>query len=277
MPPMHPGADSGIPQARRKNAAPRQRRAPWTLLGALAAVGAGVTALLPRVPQPQSYHRFADRRRVLGIPHGLNVLSNLPLLAVGALGVARVLRAREGAFLERGERPAYLAFFGSLGLTGVGSAYYHLAPDDDRLVCDRLPLGAALMALTAGVLGDRSGARASQRALPPLLASGIASTLYWRATEARGRGDLRPYGLTQGYATLAIPALLLARPPRYTQGKEIVNAMALFGAAKVCEALDGFLYRRLRRTLSGHTLKHLLAAEAARRVLLMLERRAPRG
>ena len=46
--------------------------------------------LLPPIPQDQSYHQFADQRTLFGIPNFWNVVSNLPFIAVGAVGLAAV-------------------------------------------------------------------------------------------------------------------------------------------------------------------------------------------
>ena len=47
-----------------------------------------VASVLPPMAQPQSYHDFADQRTLWGIPHALNVLSNLPFVVVGLDGIA---------------------------------------------------------------------------------------------------------------------------------------------------------------------------------------------
>src|ERR1700676_4416471 len=51
-----------------------------------------LAALLPLPPllQDQSYHQFVDQRELFGIPNFLNVVSNLPFIAVGAIGLLRV-------------------------------------------------------------------------------------------------------------------------------------------------------------------------------------------
>ena len=36
--------------------------------------------------QDQAYHHFADQRRLHGVPHFWNVVSNLPFAAIGLLG-----------------------------------------------------------------------------------------------------------------------------------------------------------------------------------------------
>jgi len=50
---------------------------------------ASLVALLPLPPllQDQAYHRFADQRVLFGIPNFWNVVSNLPFVAVGAVGL----------------------------------------------------------------------------------------------------------------------------------------------------------------------------------------------
>src|SRR5215475_4918732 len=104
------------------------RGALW-LLGGLAVAAAAGLAAMPPILQDPSYHDFADARRLLGIPNFWNVISNLPFMAVGAAGLA----------LYRKDAPAVALFAGFL-LTGFGSTYYHLAPDDGRLFWDRLPM-----------------------------------------------------------------------------------------------------------------------------------------
>ena len=108
------------------------------VFGAVAAVLAG-----PAVPQPLAYHNMADQRSWLGIPNALNVLSNLPFAVVGVMGLAAIFGSdvdRRVPFHDSWERWPYAALFAGVVLTTVGSSYYHLAPDNARLVWDRLPM-----------------------------------------------------------------------------------------------------------------------------------------
>ncbi|MGH7060975.1 MAG: hypothetical protein ACREFH_11345, partial [Stellaceae bacterium] len=84
--------------------------------------------LLPAIPQDPAYHLFADARSLFGIPNFWNVVSNLPFIAVGAVGLARF----------RGN-PAEIVLFSGFLLTGIGSSYYHWDPNDGTLFWDRLP------------------------------------------------------------------------------------------------------------------------------------------
>ncbi|HUG36158.1 MAG TPA: hypothetical protein VML54_04355 [Candidatus Limnocylindrales bacterium] len=241
----------------------------------LAVAGALAAALLPPQPQSQAYHRMADGRPLLGIPNALNVLSNLPFLAVGLYGLARLGPGPSaGAFLDARERFPYAVFFVGLALTGLGSAYYHLEPGDARLVWDRLPLGITIMGLFSAVITERIGVKAGLGWLGPLILLAIASVLHWQAGMARGQGDLRFYGLVQFYPMLAVPLVMALFPPRYTRGGDLVVALGLYVVAKVFEALDAAVLAA-GHVVSGHTIKHLLAGLSGYAVARMLTARAP--
>ena len=78
-----------------------------------------VCVFLPRIPQSPSYHLFADRRSLLGIPNFGDVVSNLPFAVIGLLGIAFLLLSdldsASGRFLDSRERWPYLIAF--LGFT----------------------------------------------------------------------------------------------------------------------------------------------------------------
>jgi len=171
------------------------------LLIGLSVLATGILAAVPPIPQDPSYHHFADRRSFFGIPNAWNVLSNAAFVFVGGLGLWHIARrSKAGAanlFSQPGDRWPYVALLVGIALTGVGSAYYHLAPDDARLVWDRLAIAVAFAAIVAMVLLERISVPAGLAALPVLLIAGVGSALYWHVTEARGAGDLRPYAMVQ--------------------------------------------------------------------------------
>jgi Ceramidase len=209
--------------------------------------------LLPSIPQDQAYHLFADQRTLFGVPNFWNVSSNVPLLAVGAAGLARVRAGRAAAVL-------FLGLF----LTGIGSAYYHLDPRDSTLLWDRLPMTVAFAAIFALVVEERVGARAGAVALWPMLALGVASLFVWLRTD-----DLRLYFWAQSFPALALLMLLVFYPAKYTHGRYWVVALALYALAKVFEFSDEAIYS-FGHILSGHTLKHLFAAAAGFAILRYL-------
>lgn len=252
-----------------------------TLLVAII-LGAGILAFLVAIPpfaQPLAYHNFADQRPLLGVPHMLNVASNLPFLVVGAAGLifmASPRSQRPGTFLHRVERGPYWLYFIGLTLTAVGSSYYHADPTNARLTWDRLPLTVTFMALVTAVLAERLSWRLAGWLLGPLIALGMASVLYWHWTEEQGAGDLRYYLLVQFVPLVALPLLFLLFRSLYTGTGELIAAIGCYLLAKLLELLDGQVYAQ-GGIVSGHTLKHLVASVSAYFVLRMLQTRRPLG
>jgi hypothetical protein len=250
-----------------------KRSAIWVFL-VLAAAVAIAALLFPRTPQPLSYHHFADTRSLLGIPNFGDVASNILFLVSGLWGLAFLCRkSSHGQFIDSRERWPYAFIFVGLVLTAFGSAYYHLAPDNARLVWDRLPMTMVFMPLVAAQIVERVSLRLGLWLLPFLIAMGIGSVLLWRWSELQGSGDLRFYGAVQLYALLALLAGLLL-PPRYTRSSDLLVVVGLYVLAKICETGDREIFA-LGNILSGHTLKHLAAGAAGLWILRMLETRQP--
>ncbi|MBI1725944.1 MAG: alkaline phytoceramidase [Candidatus Rokubacteria bacterium] len=247
------------------------------VLLAVTAVAVTAACVVPPIPQDPAYHRFADTRPLASAPNGWAVLSNLPLVVLGFLGLRQVLMAPVGAsapFVESRERWPHALFFAGVALTGVGSAYYHWAPDNARLVWDRLPMTIGFMALLAAVVAERVSVTAGIALLPALLVVGSGSVVYWYAGELHGAGDLRPYALVQFAPAALIPLAVWLFPARYTHGGYLVGVIVIYGAAKLFEVLDGPIFS-VGHVLSGHTLKHLTAALAAWWLLRGLDGRRP--
>jgi hypothetical protein len=224
----------------------------------LAATSLAGLLLLPPIPQDQSYHQFADQRTLLGMPNFWNVVSNLPFIAIGAMGLRKFRHD-----------PIPIVVFLAIFLTGFGSSYYHWDPNDDTLFWDRLPMTLFFMAILAATIEERINARVGAVMLWPLLAIGVFSLLLWRWTD-----DLRLYFWVQFYPCLALPLLFWLFPPKYTGQFYWIIAAALYALAKLLEFSDGAVYS-VGSILSGHTLKHLAAAAACFAVLRYFQTRRP--
>lgn len=247
-------------------------KAPFLLLAP--AVAITVVALLLRpIPQPLSYHNFADHRAWLGIPNFGDVASNVPFAIFGVWGLIFLLTSGKTGFLDSRERWLYIMMFASLSLTAFGSAYYHLAPDNARLVWDRIPIMMVFMALLAGVIAERVSVGTGLALFPVLEIAGVGSVLLWRSSELHGHGDLRFYAAVQVYSILIL-LLSLLLPPRYTRSPDYAVVVALYVLAKVLEETDRQIFA-LGHIVSGHTLKHLVAATAGYWILRMLVNRQP--
>lgn len=245
----------------------------WVLVALTAAVT--VAALMaPRLAQPLRYHQFADQRSWLGIANFGDVASNLGFAAIGLWGLIALLGGRgQIVFVDARERWAYVVVFGGMVLVSVGSSYYHLAPDNARLVWDRLPMAIVFMALVAAMITERVSVTAGLWLLPVLVLIGMASVVQWYFSELQGSGDLRLYGAVQVFAVLVLLVILFL-PPRYTRGSDLALVVGFYVLAKVLESLDRPIFAALH-IISGHTLKHLAAAGAGWWILRMLQRRTP--
>jgi len=250
-------------------------RARALVLSLLTAALAGLTWMLPPIPQPPEYHHFADQRACLGLPNCLDTVSNALFFLAGAAGLSFLAGAptRQRAFIHQAEALPYALFFLATLLVGLASTYYHLAPDNGRLVWDRAAIALALMAWFAAILGERVSLRASFCLLPPLIVFGLGGVAYWSWSEAAGRGDLRPYALMQILPMLLIPLLLRLYPPRYSKGRDILTVIGLYILALLCDRNDHPIFTLTNGAISGHTIKHLLAALAVLWVVRYLRRR----
>ncbi len=226
--------------------------------------------LLPSFAQPQSFHDYADQRVWLGLPHAADMLSNLPFLVVGAIGLHFVLRGwrtNGNAFSDQRAAWPYALLFAGVVLTAFGSAWYHAQPNDTTLLWDRLPMALAFAGLVAGILTDR----AAQRSFGLLVAFatvGAGTVLYWTAS-----GNLVPYlAMQAGFIGTALIATACIAS-RYTHANRIYAAAGLYAAAILFERLDHQVYALLGGWISGHTLKHLFACAAILSIFSMLRAR----
>jgi hypothetical protein len=246
-------------------------KAPFFLI-TLAVIIAIIALRLPPIPQPLAYHNFADHRACIGIPNFGDVVSNLPFAIVGLCGLIFLVGPNAAAkFSDLRERWLYLVVFAGLILTAFGSAYYHLAPGNARLVWDRIPIMIVFMALVSAVIAERVSVPAGLALFPVLQALGVGSVLLWRAGELQGHGDLRLYAAVQVYSILIL-LLLLLFPAKYTRGSDFAVVVGFYVLAKILEESDRQVFA-LGHMVSGHTLKHLAAAAAGYWILRMLKKR----
>lgn len=224
------------------------------LLPYIAALLVLAIAVHGSIAQFDNYHHFADARSLFGIPNAGDVLSNLGFLLVGAYGLLSWWRSPA----QIAGRASYGVFFAAVALTAAGSGWYHLAPDDARLIWDRLPIALACGALLAAEL-QRAYPRAgwARASLAVLAMFAMASVAWWSTT-----GDLRPYLMLQVAPLLLIPALHWQTGAPITRRTAFLVAFVLYVLAKMCEAADASVLATLG-VVSGHTLKHVLAFVAA--------------
>jgi hypothetical protein len=217
------------------------------------------------IPQVGGYHDLADQRTILGIAHFWNVVSNLPFLVVGLMGLQLLRRKPEEA------AAAWATVFGGTVLVAFGSAYYHSAPGDTTLIWDRIPIGIAFMGFFTALLVehlDGAARRIANGFLVPLVLFSVAAIWWWHT-----RGDLSLWVWVQAAPMLAA-LLVLALPGRYTHRRYLAFAFACYAAAKLFELSDVQLMQWTGGLMSGHAMKHFAAAGGVWCFYVMLRERS---
>ncbi len=254
-------------------ATPEVRRKKFKLILTLGVILAGtiVAFFIPRIPQDPSYHDFIDQRMVFGIPNFWNIVTNVPFVIAGALGLYVC-----NPNIPQGGLPelqlGYRVFFLGILLVGFGSAYYHYNPSTQTLLWDRLPMTIAFMAFLCIIIGEHISVRSANRLLAPALVVGLGAVTYWYVTETMGVGDLRPYGLVQFLPMVLIPLILVLFPSRLSNSGYIWAVLGAYAASKIAEHQDAAIYH-MSGIISGHSVKHLLASFGALLMALALTRR----
>lgn len=225
----------------------------------LSVVAILVVVSAPPIPQDVDYHIFADQRDLHGIPNAFDVLSNVPFIIVGFLGLVLLRHGVVGGLSQLLWH--YRIFFIGVLLTGLGSGYYHWRPDNATLFWDRLPMTIGFTAFFSLLVGESISVRLGRLVLLPLLVLGIASVLYWHRTEIADSGDLRFYLLIQFLPMILTPYILVFFSSALTEKFWFWWLVGFYVLAKVLELTDDFWFD-LGGVVSGHTLKHLAAAAA---------------
>ena len=222
---------------------------------------------LPPMALPADYHRFADQRVLAGVPHALDVLSNLAFAGVAAWGLRVACRVPHGALPVVQRVLAVLLFIGLLGTT-VGSSLYHLAPDNAGLALDRLGMALPFAALLGLAATDRVSARAG---VPLALVVAVAAP-YSALLDAL-TGNMTPWTVLQTSGLVLLLALATQRPRPQALGFSLLAVVLAYAAAKGLELADAPVFAWTGGAVSGHSLKHVVAALAVWPVVHALARK----
>jgi hypothetical protein len=208
------------------------------------------------------YHEFADDRSVFGIANAWNVLSNIGFAGVWVWGLWRLWGHRTDPILSSGW-PGYSVFLYSLILTTAGSSFYHWSPDNFRLIWDRLPIALACAGLLTAVSAETNPQVNGSYRRIWLMSVAVFGVFWWYYTGENGQGDLRPYLLLQCLPLVLIPLWQAIYGATRSDRLVFGLAIGLYAVAKAAEWYDHGLLVLLGGWISGHTIKHLLAAAAS--------------
>ena len=242
------------------------------------------------ITQQQKYHDFADKRlflcachspssvglflppnsdirrsRTAGfiIPNFGDVVSNFVILIGGLSGAILLCHKDVGGEVDEIRswqlEVCLPIFFYSTIAISIGSTYYHWNPSNQTLVWDRLPMTVAFVSIFCYILEDYLNKGIGSYLLSPLIFIGVISVLYWNWTD-----DLRLYALVQFLPLVAMTVLVIFyQPSRYGGAVQQGLALLLYALAKICEDRDYEIWTITKKTISGHSLKHILAGMAS--------------
>jgi hypothetical protein len=225
----------------------KKERVGYFILIVIAIISLTGLFILSPIEQSKEYHNFCDSNIILNIPNFWNVVSNIPFLIIGLIGLYKASYLSE-------TRVQYLIFFAGITLVSIGSGYYHLNPNNNTLVWDRLPMTIAFMSLFSIIISEFIDLKIGLKTLFPALIVGLISVAYWIIFN-----DLKIYILVQFYPVLAILVILIFFKSKYnlTIGYWILLVAYIF--AKFFEHFD-YQTQSIIKVLSGHTLKHIVIA-----------------
>ena len=211
----------------------------------------------PVVIQPAHQHDFADQRFLGYLPFAADVLSNLPFAFWGFAGLLVLPNTK----LSRSMAGLAVLFFTGLIITTGASSWYHLQPDDGGLAVDRLGMTIAFAGLLGLAAADRASIRAGEMLGSLVLVFGSMCVWIWSIS-----GNVLPWLVLQ-FGGMALVLWFATRPPvQSTHGTLAVRwgvVILIYALAKVFELADHAVYELTAHSISGHSLKHIIASFAA--------------
>lgn len=211
-------------------------------------------------------HPFIDARTLWGIPNALDVLSNLAFIPLGLWGLKSLYQA---PMVHRAAQQSAAVFFAGLLATCASSSYYHWAPSAWGLAVDRAGMAMAF----AGVLGLAAAERVSLRAAPYVWVNVLAAGLM-AAYLNYSLGAIAPWVVVQ-FGGMAVVLWAATQPKQAgALGVRWGWLIGIYAVAKLFELGDEAVYRATDYTLSGHSIKHIVASMAALPIISALRHNA---
>mmetsp|Transcript_19020 Transcript_19020/g.41151 ORF Transcript_19020/g.41151 Transcript_19020/m.41151 type:complete len:328 (-) Transcript_19020:75-1058(-) len=260
------------------------------------------------IPQPQSYHYFADARgfrcrcssggggsggpplflppNVRGrsiIPNFGDVVSNVVILIGGLSGLLALMMmpAPTDDADECWQLGTCLPlFFVATVAVSIGSTYYHWKPTDSTLVWDRLPMTVAFVAIFCFMLDDylpgstdddsNAVTGSNTSSIGPAVLAPFVIIGVLSVLYWTYTDDLRLYAVVSIMPLLLMPILFMCYRPRHTGIAQQGIGLSFYFAAKICEEKDHEIFHWTGRRISGHSLKHVLAGLAPVSIAFMV-------
>ena len=127
----------------------KKEKVGYVILFSIAIIAIAGIFILSPIEQNKEYHNFCDSNTIFNIPNFWNVVSNIPFLIIGLVGLYKTSTLSK-------TKIQYIIFFLGISLVSLGSGYYHLNPNNNTLVWDRLPMTIAFMSLLSTTFSKKS-------------------------------------------------------------------------------------------------------------------------
>lgn len=215
----------------------------------------GILGLMFHGPIAQwaSYHDFADKRFLCGVPNFMDTTSNTAFLIAGIFVLFNI----------KNFSPEYKFFFVAMGISlcslFAGSVFYHLNPGDVRLVWDRLPIASFFSLLFLQILFELKILNFNKKTFKLAVVYWLlscSSVFVWFYT-----ADLRMYAFAQ-FFPLASLLILIPYCFMIRHNKRALVLLAIIAGYTLAKVFETFDYQTLMLTsglVSGHTTKHTIA------------------
>lgn len=233
------------------------------------ALAAGLATWGPLTVSPHD-HQYAAAVGWASAAGVFQALACAPMAVAAAVGLRLM---RRSAWPPSVARP-WQAFMVLAGGLSVGSAIYHLLPNDGAYVLVHTVGAGAFVSLLLGFLAERVDSRCgSARSLGSGLAVAACAGAYWAIGEwTQGRGDLRAVLFLQCLPVLLIPAGALSLPGTITTTSDWMWMLGLYVVARAAAGFDQSVVTAVG-WITGHSLMHLLLTG----IVLRLAYRATRS
>lgn len=247
------------------NAGMSEARKNYSLYSIIVAFILVILFFYPSLPikDKQSFFNFADKRFIFGVANGMDVISNLAFFIFGVMGLRNAFKSSlsKVAFYQ------CLLYSTAIILTCFGSSYFHLNPNPDTLVWDRLPMTMGFSAVIGMTLSERVNEKLGLITTLILIPTGFFTIFGHKF----GLITLRPYIVLQFGCLAFIALMMLLSTDKRGTNTFYWSALGFYVLAKIFEVYDHQIFFFSGYFVSGHTLKHLAAAIATWRLSLLFK------
>ena len=201
-----------------------------------------IRLLSTKIPRPKEYHDFADKRSVVGVPNGLDIFSNL---AIVLPAIYLISKEKKLSFLSI-----------NILLLAITSAYYHVEPSHKTIFLDMIFVVSVNTVIFSYFVNKQIGML--------VYVLGILSVFYWKKYD-----DIRFYE----FLKISIPIYgiyMIHKNPRVSG--YIFPMIILSLLIRYSTSNDKEIYKLTNETISGHTLKHILAGIDIYLVIIVLQK-----